>query len=49
MVDVFTVDLGELKPNYDKVTKFADYLTENDIDENFTLLPSMWAAIIASS
>jgi hypothetical protein len=47
--DVFAVDLGEFKPNDDNVTKFADYLTENYIDENSTFPPSMWATITASS
>jgi hypothetical protein len=47
--DVFTVDLDELKQNYDKVTKFADYLTENYIDENSTFPPSIWATMTASS
>jgi hypothetical protein len=47
--EVFAVDLGELKPNYDKVTKFADYLTENYIDENSTFPPSIWTAMTASS
>jgi hypothetical protein len=30
--DAFGVDLNELKPNHDRVTKFADRLTENFIN-----------------
>jgi hypothetical protein len=47
--DVFAVDLGELKPNDDKVTKFADYLTENYIDKNSTFPSSIWVEMTASS
>lgn len=49
MGDVFAIDLGELKPNNDKVTEFADYLTDNYIDEDSTFPPNMWAAMTAST
>jgi hypothetical protein len=47
--DVFAVDLGELKPNYDNVIKFDDYLTDNYVDENSTFPSSMFATMTASS
>lgn len=48
MGDVFAIDLAEFKPNDDKVNQFADYITDNYIDENSTFPPNMWATMSSS-
>ncbi|KAE9531464.1 hypothetical protein AGLY_010670 [Aphis glycines] len=47
--DVFAIDLGELKPENDKLTEFSDYLVDNYIDEDSSFPPKIWAEMTSSA
>lgn len=46
--DVFALDLAEIKPEDQRVTKFCDYLVENYIDSDSMFPPHIWAEHSAS-
>lgn len=41
--DCFAIDLAEIQPTCEKITKFADYLVQTYISEDATFPPHIWA------